>query len=153
MAVTINPAGVVIVGLGVAKISYVNGAAVTQTAVTGTAAIVTAADISPFADQSPVTANGDIITYMAKNHGMRFSYKCYLIGGATAIVSNPPVINTRIDFDFHVSGTYGAAFAFTPGSGDISGIVKSSKVSITDDVAVLDVEMDIVAGMTFVAGP
>lgn len=141
MAVTINPAGVVIVGLGSANITYANGGALTTTAVTGTGVITTAADVSPFADQSAVTANGNILGYMSKNPGTRYNFKCYLIGGATAILASPPAINTRIDFDFHASGT------------DLKGIVKSSKVSISDDVAVLDVEMDVVAGMTFADGP
>lgn len=141
MAITLNPAGVVIVGLGSANITYINGASVTSTAVTGTGVICTAGDVSPFADQTPVTANGSILSYMSKNPGTRYTLKCYLIGGASAIVAAPPAINTRIDFDFHASGT------------DLKGIVKSSKVSISDDVAVLDVEMDVIAGMTFADGP
>ena len=141
MAITLNPAGVVCAGLGACNITYINGAAVTNTAVTGTGGIVIAGDIAPFADQTPITANGSIITYLSKNPGTRYNFKCYIIGGGTAILAAPPAINTRIDFDW-----------FT-GSTDINGIVKSSKVSLADDVAVLDVEIDVVSGLTFVAGP
>jgi hypothetical protein len=141
MAITLNPAGVVCAGLGVCNITYINGAAVTQTAVTGTGGITIGGDISPFADQAPVTANGTIITYLSKNPGTRYNFKCYIIGGGTAILAAPPAINTRIDFDWFTAGT------------DLNGIVKSSKVALSDDVAILDVEIDVVAGLTFVAGP
>lgn len=148
MAITLNPSGLVITGLGVATISYINGGAVTQTAVTGTGVICIGAEISPFADQSPVTANGTIIGFMAKNSGTRYSYKCYIIGAGTAIVAAPPNINTMIQFDFHANSVT-----------DIAGVVKSSKVTISDDIAILDVEMDVVAGLTasstppLIAGP
>jgi hypothetical protein len=78
---------------------------------------------------------------MAKNSGTRYNLKCYLIGGAAAIVAAPPNINTRIDIDWHAGGT------------DIAGIVKSSKVSIADEIVILDVELDVVSGITAASTP
>jgi len=149
MSITLNPAGLIVVGTGVAGISYINGASVTSTPVTGTGVICTSADVSPFADQSKITANGTILGYMSKNKGTTYNLKCFIIGGGGAILANPPDINTMIKFDFHVSGTYNQSTgAFTAGSGDIEGIVTASKVSIAGDAAILDVTIDVVLGLT-----
>jgi hypothetical protein len=127
MAITQNPASVYVVGLGSANINYMGGGSVTAYA-------VTAGSTEPFADQEKITVNGDIKTFLTKNQGTRYNLTCYIASGTSLV---PPVIGTRIDIDFHASGT------------DLNGILTAFKIDIADTVAVLNVTLETVSGLTF----
>ena len=133
MSITTNPANIYVIGLGSANITYANGAS------SASAYAVTAGSVEPFADQEKVTVNGVIKTYLSKNPGTRYNFTAYIVYDGTPPNAGlvPPPINSRIDFDFHESGT------------DINGIVTSSKIDILDGVAVLNVTMEVVSGLTF----
>lgn len=145
MPVTDNPA-VVKVGLGVANITSVvypnaSGTSFAETALdTTTGYITTNFKHSSFAEQEDITANGDIITTIAKNHGELYTFEVIIRSGSgwnATTMFKTPVPNSRIKFDFYAAGT------------DLVGIVKGNpEVTYTDSAARMTITIQVTKDST-----